>query len=234
MRETLRKMTSLTVMSINILVFRLTGSCQESRFYIKGDLGGNLIAKTSVTALSMDPYSGLHVLNRGEVRFDPGEWAGCACGYQVIDWFATEAELGAAVNTLQTTKSLLQYNQAVIRDGTFANLPFLINVKLSYPDRAHWAPFIGAGLGASASILDADVVFARGVFNTYSRVSSRGVNVVFAYQAFAGIRYKLNEQMGLALEYRYLATEGTNWENSSITFGSIETHALSLAFTCRF
>src|SRR5439155_12415948 len=92
------------------------------------------------------------------------------------------------------------------RDATFANVPLLFNVKLQYPNHSHWTPYVGAGLGVSVAIVDADTFIAGNSFN-FSRARARGADVVFAYQAFAGLRYRLGERMGLSVEYRYLATK---------------------------
>jgi len=61
------------------------------------------------------------------------------------------------------------------------------------------------------------------------------------HQAFAGLRYRLNEGMGLSVEYRYLKTEAPEWDleiggsaHATLAFGRIETHAFSLAFDYRF
>ena len=67
--------------------------------------------------------------------------------------------------------------------------------------------------------------------------------VVFAYQGFAGLRYKINENMGLSLEYRYFATTEPEWEadvvfgpagSDNVRFGRIESHVFSIAFQFRF
>src|SRR5439155_8095967 len=127
------------------------------------------------------------------------------------------------------------------RDATFANVPLLFNVKLQYPNHSNWTPYIGAGLGVSAAILDADTIIASNTFTDFQRVHTSGADAVFAYQAFAGLRYRLSERMGLSVEYRYLTTEAPEWDlelggstRATLSFGRIETHAFSLAFDYRF
>ena len=207
---------------------------EESRFYIKGDLGGNLTSD-SQGSIRGDPAFGYIFGTRNialKARFEPGERAGLACGYQITDWFAAEGEIGAVVNEVEGVG---------FRDGTFASVPFLFNVKLQYPNHTHWTPYIGAGLGVSAAILDADTIIASNTFTDFQRVHTSGADAVFAYQAFAGLRYRLNERMGLSVEYRYLATEAPEWDleigggpHATLSLGRIETHAFSLAFDYRF
>ena len=65
---------------------------------------------------------------------------------------------------------------------------------------------------------------------------------VFAWQAFAGVRYALNEQMGIGLEYRYFWADSPDWEvdftsgtfSNRMSFGNTETHAISVAFDFHF
>ena len=65
---------------------------------------------------------------------------------------------------------------------------------------------------------------------------------VFAYQGFAGLRFKLNDQMGLSLEYHYFHADGAEWSAESnhgassdkLRFAGTETHSLSVAFDWRF
>jgi hypothetical protein len=89
-----------------------TAQGEEGRLYFKGDLGGSLTCDSegSIRAsYATGPRSGSFGF---EARFDPGERAGVACGYQITDWFAAEGEMGAMVN---------QANGAGLLDGTFAN-----------------------------------------------------------------------------------------------------------------
>jgi len=171
-----------------------------------------------------------------KARFDPGERAGVACGYQITDWFAAEGEIGANVNEVES-QFRSPFPSVGFRDGTFANVPLLFNVKLQYPNHSHWTPYVGAGLGVSVAIVDADIFIAADSLD-FGRARARGADAVFAYQAFAGLRYRLNERMGLSVEYRYLATEAPEWDLgdrfATLSFGRIDTHAFSFAFDYRF
>ena len=68
-------------------------------------------------------------------------------------------------------------------------------------------------------------------------------DAVFAWQAFGGLRYSINDRMGLSLEYHYFAAQSPSWEgeswhgsvsNNSLRFGQTRTHVISLAFDFRF
>lgn len=163
---------------------------------------------------------------------DPGFRAGVAGGYQITDWVAAEAEIGLMENTIKSITGASR-----VHDATFANVPFLFNLKLQYPNRTGFVPYAGAGVGFSETIFDVDQV-------TIGNVSLTGsdADTVFAYQAFAGLRYQLNDHMGISVEYRYFAADSASWQadvtfgsnSDTMRFGRSQTHALSLAFEYRF
>jgi len=234
MKSIIHSFALLLALSAFTLLSSVIAPCQETRFYLKGDLGGNLTGDTEATVRGNSVFGQIFGTRSIGLKapFDPGGRIGMAGAYQITDWFAAEAELGAIVN---------RFAGAGVRDGTFASVPFLFNVRLQYPSRSHWTPYIGAGVGVSAAILDADVLIPGTSFTGYTRVPVTGADAVLAYQAFAGLRYKLNERMGLSLEYHYLATKNSEWNldlgrdsHATVTFGRIETHAISLAFDYRF
>jgi len=235
MKETMESPHLLAALSAFMLLGTLTAPCQESRFYVKGDLGGNLTSDTEGTVSGNAAFGSVFGTQSLGVkaRFDPGVHIGVAGGYRVTDWFAAEAELGAIVNKVEPGDGL--------SNGTFTSVPFLFNVRLQYPSHSRWMPYIGAGVGVSAAILDSDILIGAANGNFYVRAPTTGADAVLAYQAFAGLRYRLNEHMGLNVEYRFLVTGSPEWNldisgysGTTVTFDRIETHVFSLAFEYRF
>lgn len=199
---------------------------QNTGFYVKGDVGGNLTQD-----IDMKEFFG-PVAPGTKVRLDPGFRAGLAGGYQALDWLAGEVELGAMENTVRSIDGATR-----VHDATFANVPLLFNVKFQCPNQSHFTPYAGAGAGFSEAIFDVGKVTIGGV-----SLHGDDADTVFAYQAFAGVRYQLNEQMGISLEYRYFVAESPTWQadfvsgtgSDTMRFGRSQTHALSLAFEFRF
>jgi len=207
------------------LLSAFTVGGQETRFYVRGDAGGAWTPDADVKAFlgSQSPGS--------KVKFDPGIRFGFAAGYHVTDWFAAEAETGVMACSIDSITGI----GATSTDASFANVPFLINARFQCPTPCRLTPYVGGGLGASATVLDVDHIDFDG-----GRLRGSQSTAVFAYQAFAGLRYKLNEQMGLSLEYHYFATTEPKWRvdftagPDTIRFGGIETHAVSIAFDYNF
>jgi opacity protein-like surface antigen len=198
---------------------------QTERFYFKFDAGGALTMDTDLKEF-LGP-----VAPGSKVKFNPGLRTGFGFGFQMTPWFAAEAETGFIGNGIDTVTG------GTSVDASFSNVPFLINAKFQFPRFHNITPYFGGGGGGSISILDANEL---GVGGTY--IYGTDSTVVFAYQAFGGIRFRLNQQMGLSLEYRYFATTEPSWQaeatfgtaSDTIRFGPMATHALSLVFDWRF
>jgi len=216
------KLLALSACGGLALVSTFPAQAQFGGFYLKADVGGNVTLDTEITEF-FGPVS-----PASKVKFDPGARVGVAAGYQVTDWFAAEGEFGVMVNNIS---SITGANRV---DATFSNVPFLVNAKFQCPGHCRLTPYIGGGIGYSVAILDADVIDFNGT--AISGIDSS--EAVFAYQAFAGLRYRINDRMGLSLEYRYFAADAPRWrddfDTGIIRFGGTQTHTVSLAFDYRF
>lgn len=199
----------------------VTANAQQSRFYVRGDVGAQLTSDTDLEEF-FGPVAG-----GSDVEFDTGIRLGIAGGYQVTDWFAAEVESAIMASEL---KSITGANDV---DAVFSNVPFLINARFQLPNRSPLTPYIGAGVGFSVASLDVERINLNGL-----SIDGYESDAVFACQAFAGLRYALNDQMGLSLEYHYFATDEPSWDadyiSGKIGFGRMETHALSVAFDYKF
>jgi opacity protein-like surface antigen len=198
---------------------------QDSKFYIKGDVGGNVTQDAN-----LDEFFG-PVAPDTKVKFDAGPRLGIAGGYQFTSWFALEGEIGFLDNKVDSITGA-----SVVHDAWFINVPFMVNGKFQWPNRSPLTPYVGAGVGFSEVILDVDQITLGG-----TSLHGNNSDTVFAYQAFAGLRYKINERMGLSVEYHYLAADGAEWRadtfntpSDTMKFGHTQTHSLSLAFDFKF
>ncbi len=199
---------------------------QNTRFYVQGDLGGNVTED-----LDLKEFFG-PVAPGSKVKLDPGLRAGVRGGYQVCDYFAPEVELGFYGNRIDSITGATR-----VHDASFANVPFLLNARLQYPNRSRLTPYIGGGVGFAESLLSVDEIVINDI-----HVHGDNSDTVFAYQAFAGLRFTLNPQMGISLEYHYFVADSPKWQSDfsfgtpsdTMSFGRSYTHAASIAFDFRF
>jgi OOP family OmpA-OmpF porin len=202
---------------------------QSTRFYVKADVGGNITQDIEV-----HEFLGANV-GGTKLKLDPGFRAGIGGGYQVTDWFAAEVELGYMGNEIDSVSGP---SGGHAHDAWFENVPFLVNGKLQLPmGRCPVTPYVGAGAGFSESVFDVRHLTIDGV-----SIRGNDADTVFAWQAFAGLRYALNDRMGLGLEYRYFQAESPSWRadftfntaGDTFKLGRTQTHAISVAFDYRF
>jgi len=226
MKSILQSAIRLTTLNL-LLVSIVPALAQErGRAYFDADIGGSIVPDAD-----LEEYFG-PVASGSEVEFDPGFRLGFRGGYGVTDWFAAEIETGLMVNSIDSISGASE------ADAVMSNVPCLINARFQLSKFDVLTPYFGVGLGFSVTGLDADdIVINGGLLDGYMST------VVFAYQGFAGLRYKINENMGLSLEYRYFATTEPEWEadvvfgpaaSDEVRFGRIESHVFSIAFQFRF
>lgn len=196
------------------------------RFYMKADAGAAWLMDTDLEEFFGDRTPG------AKVEFEPGPRFGLGFGYAVTDWFAAEADLGFMYNYLDNV------TDSTRTDALFGQVPFMLNAKVQLPNAKRLIPYAGAGAGGSAMFLDADDLEVAG-----TRVRGTGSDVVFAWQFFGGLRYKLTDNVDLGVEYRYFGAQEPEFDgdshgfesgDESISFGRIEGYAVSLSVQFRF
>jgi opacity protein-like surface antigen len=228
MKRIARSLLALSTCGALWLAVGGTARAQAQRFYFNADLGGNWMPKTDLKEFFGPVPSG------SQVEFDPGVRAGAAVGFNFTDWFATEAQLGLYANEIKSIS-----HADVVHDATLVNVPLFLNAKLQYANRSRCTPYAGVGAGFTTSILDADYLQVNRI-----TFSGSDADAVFAWQAFGGLRFSLNERMSLGVEYRYFNTDSPRWSgdtfyggpflSDSLRIGRVQTHSVSVMFQVHF
>ena len=199
---------------------------QMQRWYAFADAGGNVTTDTDLKSFFGEPLA-----PDAKIKFDPGIRFGAGAGFRVTQWLGTEFQSGFYGNEI---KSMSDASRV---DAWFYNVPLIANVRLECPRWDFFRPYIGGGAGVSFPTLDADRIEIGG-----TSMHGSDTDEVFAYQAFGGLRFKLNDQMGLSLEYRYFHADDAEWKaefssgtgSDKLRFGATDTHSLSIVFDYRF
>lgn len=224
-------MKTFSAFSIGICAGALcftTAQAQTNKVYVGVDAGGALTSDPKVKEFfgAVPPDT--------KVKLDPGIRVGFVGGYRLTDWFAVEGETGVIANNIDSITGATMDGNA-----TFSNVPFLVNARLQLPkNRCPVTPYIGGGVGGSASVIALEHHIDLGGV----RMRGSDATVVFAYQAFAGLRYDINEHMSAGVAYHYFVTTGADWkaESSSGTdtdhlrFSGVQSHAVTATFEYRF
>lgn len=203
-----------------------TAYAEQGKFYVAADAGAVVTVDTE-----LKEFFGQPLLPNSQVSFDPGFRLGVRGGYGVTDWFDTEVETGFMANHIKSVTGASE------TDASLTNIPLLFNARFHCPSLHKVSPYFGGGFGCSTTILSADELVIGG-----TALDGSTAGIVFAYQAFAGVRVALNERMGLSLEYHYFATTSSTMSadvtvgtaSDEVKLGGTASHAVTIAFDYHF
>ena len=184
--------------------------------YFNLNVGGVIQQDLKVKEALGLPVSG------GKITFDPGFRFDVSGGYSFYDTVRVGLETGWLYNSINELKSgglTLSPNAAFGSDVSYWQVPILGNVIFTPPTRSIFRPYIGAGVGGVASIIEGSAI------NTES-------DFTFAYEGIAGFAFAIAPQMDFGVGYKFLGT-------LDHTFDTIKTreaysHSILASFTFRF
>jgi len=165
------------------------------------------------------------------VKYRTGLAAEGAFGYAFNKYVATDFEVGYVGAKIDNVSGYNSDNAYIY------NVPFLANVVLSCPiPRTILVPYIGAGVGGADVIFDSDSFSP--VSNPGNYVTGRENDVVFAWQAFAGLRFRLAQNLSLGVGYKFLATQDPSFtyppDNFHVNFDGARTHSVMASLEWKF
>lgn len=170
--------------------------------YISGFIGATMPADTDATGFFND-----------RIEFDPGLNIGGTAG---MDFGSVrfEGEISykeAEIDTIQDRDNPSDVFGGI--DGGVSATAFMANVFVDLHNQGPITPYFGGGVGFAA--LHQDETSDRfGIFYLEDD------DVVFAYQAGAGMEIELNRQLSLDLAYRYFRTTEASFVSTDLEFES--------------
>ena len=160
------------------------------------------------------------------VTYDTGFTAEAALGWAFNRYAALDFETGLSDVRIDNVPGYFS------NDSRIYTVPFLVNFTLSVPiPHTILVPYIGAGVGGADVIFDADN-FNNGVDGV---VGSEN-DVVFAGQAFAGLRFQFARHASFDLGYKFFATDRptVSYPPDDFKVGFSGLRASSIMFAFRF
>jgi len=141
-----------------------------------------------------------------------GYVVGGALGVSPTKFFSLEAEVAHRSNSVD---SAVIGGEPFDTTGNLKSLSFMANGILSTP--ADFGPYAGAGAGAA-------------------RIGGEGDHdMVFAYQAFGGLKKNFGPQTVAAVEYRYFnADEASLADSAGVITTEYDSHSVSLVLSRKF
>jgi OmpA-OmpF porin, OOP family len=192
------------------------GAAQAQTIYLGGEAGWSVLENQTDNAPG---FPSLHA------HYDSGFAAGVRIGYE-MEPFRFEEEYIFHDNAL----SSLDVGGATLPGVTGSRRSHAFMTNLLYDINLGWpvVPHIGAGIGA-VDIVDHAHSPALGTLDDD--------DWQFGYQAIAGLRYNLNPNVAVDLDYRYLATTDASFRvpGTAIKYKSgYNTHTLMASLVYRF
>ena len=199
---------------------------REAGPYITAEAGGNIPEGGGLT-----DFGGFAA--GAQVNYDPGATLNLAAGYQFNPYLAAEVQTGWNVNSIDSIPGF------VVSDTYFSSVPILVNAVFQWPiPRTILVPFIGGGVEGAATFFDTDYMDNGAV-----TLVGGDSDFVFAWQAFAGLRFNLNDHLSAGVAYKYFNTEDSSYHypplyyygpDLRLGFEGMRLHQIVLTCTLKF
>jgi len=177
--QKLRKI--LAAGAVALVAFAVTGPAQAQSPgpYVSGALGVTQPRDWDLTGAGVNTTQ----------ESDPGFAGAIALGTTFSENWRGEAELSYSNSNVD---SFSDTNGS----GETSMFGLMFNGLYDFKTNSRWTPYVGAGIGAA--VIDSNDLSPVGG----SRITKS--DHVFAYQGIAGVTYKIDDQLGLFSEYRYV------------------------------
>ncbi|HEU0011985.1 MAG TPA: porin family protein [Verrucomicrobiae bacterium] len=163
-----------------------------------------------------------HISGVGDLETDIGFRFSAGVGYNLNKNWGVEFDTGYVWNTIDKVGG-----GSLSGDSSFSHIPFIVNVVYRYPIGAQFETYIGGGAGGVYSVLNLDETF----------VNDDDGDVVFGWQAIAGVRYNISETMSVGVGYKYLGTTEGKYDIQgvgSVKIDSVHNHTFGAVFNWKF
>jgi OmpA-OmpF porin, OOP family len=198
--------TSLMAGAAAALAVAFAAPAAQAQFYLGGEGGWTGLEGTRTSISGTNPITKAPVSFPINQSFNDGFNAGARLGYQMGPW-RIEEEYSYRQNASNATALGSRVN------GTLDTNSFLTNAIYDFNIGMPITPHIGAGIGGAA---------LNGNFNgANTGYHSKTSDVVFAYQAIAGVRYMISPTLAFDLDYRYRGSADDTYTTRAFTFDGV-------------
>jgi outer membrane protein OmpA-like peptidoglycan-associated protein len=136
-------------------------------------------------------------------RVNTGLAGAAAVGYGLGNGWRTELELAHRAGTVGSVS-----NAAGSSGGRLDATSLMGNILYDFANSTPFVPYLGAGAGGAR-------VRASGIGPDQGNAVVSGSANVFAYQAIAGLDYRIGDNLAVGASYRYFATSPANIATSA-------------------
>jgi len=194
---------------------------EEDYFYVRTEGGARFVSSMNIVNIVGSGGSTNPMIQK-EIAFSTGYRQDLDIGVWLTPWFGLAIETGFALNAIRGNTEGM-----TVSSSTYWSVPIMAQLCFQYPNNTGFIPYLNFGFGGGWNYFDIGSIKYPGSLT----LSGAGNDMNNAYQIAAGVRWRIWEQLGLTLAYKFYGTSQPTvdmGDNQQVTFGSPVTNSIEL------
>ena len=196
---------------------------EEDYFYVRTEGGARFVSSMNIVNI-VGPNGPTNSAIQKEIAFSTGYRQDIDIGVWLTPWFGLAIETGFALNAIRGNTEGM-----TVSSSTYWSVPIMAQLCFQYPNDTGFIPYLNFGFGGGWNYFNIGSINYTG--NNFTTLSGAGNDMNNAYQIAAGVRWRIWEQLGLTLAYKFYGTSQPTvdmGDNQQVTFGSPVTNSIEL------
>ena len=197
---------------------------EEDYFYVRTEGGARFVSSMNIVNI-VGPVGATNPMIQKEIAFSTGYRQDIDIGVWLTPWFGLAIETGFALNAIRGNTEGM-----TVSSSTYWSVPIMAQLCFQYPNDTGFIPYLNFGFGGGWNYFKIGSI-SYPPAGQGSTLSGSGNDMNNAYQIAAGVRWRIWEQLGLTLAYKFYGTSQPTVDmsdNQQVTFGSPVTNSIEL------
>jgi opacity protein-like surface antigen len=197
---------------------------EEDYFYVRTEGGARFVSSMNIVNI-VGPVGATNPMIQKEIAFSTGYRQDIDIGVWLTPWFGLAVETGFALNAIRGNTEGM-----TVSSSTYWSVPIMAQLCFQYPNDTGFIPYLNFGFGGGWNYFNIGSI-SYPPAGQGSTLSGSGNDMNNAYQIAAGVRWRIWEQLGLTLAYKFYGTSQPTVDmsdNQQVTFGSPVTNSIEL------
>ena len=197
---------------------------EEDYFYVRTEGGARFVSSMNIVNI-VGPVGASNPMIQKEIAFSTGYRQDIDIGVWLTPWFGLAIETGFALNAIRGNTEGM-----TVSSSTYWSVPIMAQLCFQYPNDTGFIPYLNFGFGGGWNYFNIGSI-SYPPAGQGSTLSGSGNDMNNAYQIAAGVRWRIWEQLGLTLAYKFYGTSQPTVDmsdNQQVTFGSPVTNSIEL------
>ena len=198
---------------------------EEDNFYVRTEGGARFVSSMNIVNI-VGSGGSTNPLIQKEIAFSTGYRQDIDIGVWLTPWFGLAIETGFALNAMRGNTQGM-----TVSSSTYWSVPIMAQLCFQYPNDTGFIPYLNFGFGGGWNYFNIGSIKYSVPGDDPTPLSGAGNDMNNAYQIAAGVRWRIWEQLGLTLAYKFYGTSQPTvdmGDNQQVTFGSPVTNSIEL------